>query len=138
MGRRHGRRVRDRLLAAHADLLVATADRADAVARSCSGPATRRADVVEPLTAALSDADILERYPAVLATAADALGESLPAPPVAAPPYVVVTGTGPVLRASLPSGRLVVRLEVFALERDPERYVRIGESPDEILEIERR
>ncbi|MDL5361081.1 hypothetical protein [Halalkalicoccus sp. NIPERK01] len=138
MGHRHERRVRNRLLAAHADLLVATGDRADAVARARSGPATRREDVVEPLTAALERADLLERYPAVLATAAAALGESLPVAPVAAPPYVVVTGTGPVLRASLPSGRLVVRLAVFALERDPRRYVRTGTTPDEILEIERR
>jgi hypothetical protein len=49
----------------------------------------------------------------------------MPAPPVAAPPYVVVTSEGVVLRATIPDGRLVVTLRVFDVERGAEtRYVR--------------
>ena len=131
------RHVRDRLLADHAETLAATIDCADAVFDSLYGTAPRREVVVEPLTALLERVGALEQYPAMLASAAAALDESLPTSPVAAPPYVTITGTGPVLRASLPSGRLVVRLAVFAVERGPKRYVRTGETPEEILEVER-
>ncbi|MFC6904541.1 hypothetical protein [Halalkalicoccus tibetensis] len=131
-------RVRDHLLSNHSETLDATIDCADAVAQSRSGPATGREEVVSPLKAILDHAGVLETYPALLASAVDALGESLSAAPVAAPPYVTITGTGPVLRASLPSGRIVIRLAVFALERDPKRYVRTGNSPEEILVVERR
>ncbi|MCH7660874.1 MAG: hypothetical protein IH933_09955 [Euryarchaeota archaeon] len=131
------RHVRDRLLADHTETLAATIDCADAVFDSLYGTAPRREVVVEPLTALLERVGALEQYPAMLASAAAALDESLPASPVAAPPYVTITGTGPVLRASLPSGRLVVRLAVFAVERGPKRYVRTGETPEEILEVER-
>ena len=132
------RRVRDRLLAAHAETLGATIDCADAVAASWDGPATRREQVVAPLRATLERAGLLDRYPAVLVDAAEVLDEALAASPVAAPPYVTLTSRGPVLRATLPGGRLVVRIAVFAVERDPVRYVRRGTSPEEVLEIERR
>ncbi|MCL7417593.1 MAG: hypothetical protein M8354_07110 [Halalkalicoccus sp.] len=132
------RRIRERLLATRAEPLAATVEAADAVAASWDGPATRREAVVEPLSAVLDHTGLRERYPALLATGAEVLGESLPAPPVAVPPYVVTTGTGPVLRASLSDGRLVIRLAVFALERDPKRYRRRGQSPEEVLEVELR
>jgi hypothetical protein len=51
---------------------------------------------------------------------------------------VTVTSRGPVLRATLPEDRLVVRIAVFAVERDPVRYVRRGRRPEEVLEVERR
>jgi hypothetical protein len=130
-------RVRDRLLASHGETLVATIDCADAVA-AANGRATRREQVVEPLRTVLERAGLPERYPAMLVDAVAALGESLPASPVAAPPYVTVTSRGPVLRATLPEDRLVVRIAVFAVERDPVRYVRRGRRPEEVLEVERR
>lgn len=130
-------RVRDHLLSNHFETLDSTIDCADAVAESLDGPATGREEIVSPLKAILDHAGVLETYPAVLVSAVDALGESFPAVPVAAPPYVTITGTGPVLRASLPSGRVVIRLAVFALERDPKRYVRVGTVPEEILVVER-
>lgn len=132
------RRIRDRLLAIHSEPVAATIEAADAVAASWDGPATGREAVVEPLSAVLEHTGLRERYPAMLATGADVLGESLSAPPVAVPPYVVITGTGPVLRASLPAGRLVLRLAVFAVERDPKRYRRRGQSPEDVLVVERR
>lgn len=117
---------------------MATIDRADAVADGWREPPGERAAVVRPLSEALVEAGLTNRYPAMLVDAVESLGRSLPAPPVAAPPYVVITGTGPVLRASLPSGRLVVRLAVFAVERDPKRYVRRGTTAEGILDVERR
>lgn len=131
-------RARDRILADHAMALAATVEAAEVVVDSRNGAAIRREDVAEPLKAVLKQMGIVEQYPAMLASAAETLDESLPAPPVAAPPYVTITGTGPVLRASLSSGRLVIRLAVFTVERNPKRYVRIGNTPEEILEIERR
>lgn len=131
-------RVRDRLLASHGETLATTIERADAVAASWNGPATRREQVVEPLRAVLERAGLLERYPPMLVDAVEVLGETLPAEPVAAPPYVTVTSRGPVLRATLSKRRLVVRIAVFAVERDPVRYVRGGTTPEEVLEIERR
>ncbi|WP_122089601.1 hypothetical protein [Halalkalicoccus subterraneus] len=131
-------RVRDHLLTTHFETFERTIDCADAVAESLDGPATRREEIVIPLRAALDRAGILETYPTLLTSAVDALGESLPAAPVAAPPYVTITGTGPVLRASVSTGRLVIRLAVFAVERDPKRYVRTGDVPEGILVVERR
>lgn len=131
-------RVRNQLLAAHTDTLQTTIDCADAVADSLDGPVTRREEIVSPLKATLDHAGALGTYPSVLTNAVDTLGQSLPASPVAAPPYVTITGTGPILRASLPTGRLVIRLAVFALERDPNRYVRTGDVPEEILAVELR
>lgn len=132
------RRVRERLLASHGETLTATIERADAVAAATDGPATRREQIVAPLRAELDRAGLLERYPAMLVDAAEVLGETLPATPVAAPPYVTVTSRGPVLRATLPSGRLVVQIVLFDVERDPVRYVRRGGRPEDVLRVERR
>lgn len=132
------RRVRDRLLGAHGETLATTIERADAVAASWDGPATRRERVVEPLRAMLERAGLLDRYPPMLVDAAEVLDATLSASPVAAPPYVTVTSRGPVLRATLPGGRLVVRIGVFAVERNPVRYVRRGRLPADVLVVERR
>ncbi|MFB6104805.1 MAG: hypothetical protein ABEJ57_06980 [Halobacteriaceae archaeon] len=59
---------------------------------------------------------ILERLPPVLETAAATLGTAPVADPVAAPPYVVVTSRGPVLRATLPRWRVVLTLAVVTIE----------------------
>ncbi|MFC7137030.1 hypothetical protein [Halobaculum litoreum] len=121
--------VRERLLAEHGPLFDAVDACADAVADRWAGDATADRDAVVPaLREALAAAGALDRLPALLATAADALGVRLPAAPVAAPPYLVVTATGPVVRATLPAvGRLVVSLDVFAVDRSGEtpRYRRV-------------
>ena len=130
-------RVREHLLTNHTATIAETIGAADTVAAGLSSPASNRREVVEPLTRLLERTKTLSQYPSMVVAAADALCEPLPASPVAAPPYVTITGTGPVLRASLASGRLVVRLSVFAVKRDPTRYVRTGNTPNEILEVER-
>jgi len=110
-------RVRARLLSEHAELLETTVTCADAVAATWDGGyATDRTAVVPPLARRLSEAGVTARLPAVLSDAVSVLGESLPAPPVAAPPYVTVTSVGPVLRATLSESRLVLTIRVFSVE----------------------
>lgn len=123
------RYVRDR----HADLLESTGAAADEVAAGWDGDWTAdRSAVVGPLESALRERDLLDRFPAVLAGAVHAAGFDLPATPVAAPPYVTVTSRGPVLRATVAEGRLVVALAAFEVERDGGvRYVRATGDPVE-------
>ncbi|MCF2239616.1 MULTISPECIES: hypothetical protein [Halobacterium] len=112
--------AREHVCTAHADVLAAVGAAADAVdaAAASSGPQLGAA-----LESRLTDRGVLASLPGVLAAAVAAAGGELPAEPVAAPPYVVVTGRGPVLRATLDAGRLVVELRVFALT-DANRYER--------------
>ncbi|WP_436343451.1 hypothetical protein [Natronorubrum sp. FCH18a] len=76
--------------------------------------------VVDGLRGALEATGLLEQLPLVLSDIVDATGYGLQAQPVAAPPYVVVTSRGPVLRATIDPGRLVVRFDVFDIVRDRE------------------
>jgi hypothetical protein len=123
----------------HAALVSAVAECADAVAASWNGDsATDREAVAPPLRAALGECGALVRAPAALANAADAADLALPAEPVAAPPYVVVTSRGLVLRATADDARLVVTLVAFAVERDaeadaPTRYVRADDRVEAAL-----
>lgn len=84
----------------------------------------------------LRHTDVIEQFPAVLTDAVEAIGESLPAEPVVAPPYVVITNVGPIMRATLDSGRLVITVEVFRVDRDTRQYVRISDVPDEVLVVD--
>lgn len=68
---------------------------------------------------ALEATGVLEQLPLVLADVIDATGYELPAQPVAAPPYVVVTSRGPILRATIDPGRLVIRFDGFEVVHDP-------------------
>lgn len=139
--------AREHMLAERADTIEATLAAADAVAADWSGlddgrPATADRDaLVDDLRAQLDDCGVLETYPETLAAAVDAAGHALPATPVAAPPYVVLTSTGPVLRGTVDDGRLVVRIDCFAIVRDPSgvdapvAYARDGASPGEVLSV---
>jgi len=113
-------RVRRRLHADHAETLDRVWRVADAVAAEWASPPTDRAAVVDPLERQLAD-DTLTDLLELLSTAVETLGESLPADPVPAPPYLAVTATGPVLRATLSERRLVVELRAFAVDRDGDR-----------------
>lgn len=61
---------------------------------------------------ALQQSGVRDRLPRVLAAAVAELGASMRASPVAAPPYVVVTSEGVLLRATLDDARLVITLGV--------------------------
>jgi hypothetical protein len=117
--------ARDHLLASHADTVAAVLAAAEAVAadwrRLDDGrPATPDSDaLVRSLRAELDERSVLETLPSVLVSAVDAAGYTLPATPVPAPPYVVVTSTGPVLRGTVADGRLVVGIDCFEVVRGP-------------------
>ncbi|WP_276258661.1 hypothetical protein [Haloglomus litoreum] len=123
--------VRAHLLDERRALIATVADCADAVAAGWDGESTTDPDLVTgPLRATLERAGVLGEFPTVLRECVTAAGGRLRAEPVPAPPYVVVTSVGPVLRATLEDGRLVVTLRTFAVERPeeggPARYVRTG------------
>ncbi|THE63327.1 hypothetical protein D8Y22_18670 [Salinadaptatus halalkaliphilus] len=112
------RAARRRLQAEH-DEVVAAIDRCgDAVADPWdSSRTTDRGAVTARLEAALEESGLLSRLPRVLADVVAATGYALQAQPVAGPPYVVVTSRGPILRATIEPGRLVVRFDVFDVVR---------------------
>ena len=139
--------AREQLLATYADTTEATLAAADAVAaewpRLDDGrPATADSDaLVRVLRGRLDERGLLETYPEMLAAAVDAAGYSLPAKPVPAPPYVVVTSTAPVLRGTVDDGRLVVGIDCFEVVRNPSglsasvAYARTASSPDAALSV---
>lgn len=120
--------AREHVSEERADVVAAVAACADAVADSWGRDWTDDGSgVADRLEACLSENGVLEVLPGVLAGAADAAGGELQASPVAAPPYVVMASRGPILRATLDDGRLVVRFDVFHVTDDG-RYER---TPDE-------
>lgn len=109
------RRIRDE----HADVVAAIGQSADRVVDPWDTARTTDRDaVVEGQRRALEATGLLARLPLVLSDVVTATGYSLPARPVAEPPYVVVTSRGPVLRATIAPGRLVIRFDVFDVVRD--------------------
>lgn len=106
-----------------------------------------RSQVVPPFEAALERTGLRDQLPTLLAGAVDAAGYQLPAPPVPAPPYVAVSGTGPVLRATVDDGRLVLGIDCFDVIREPTwaadaptstravAYVRSATTPSEALSV---
>lgn len=97
---------------------------------------TNRTAVVEPLRGELTTGGVLEQFPNVLQDAIQTAGYELQASPVAKPPYVIITSQGPILRAPVRDGRLVVTYQVFAVKRTtPPRYYRSGSTPRDILSV---
>ncbi|RQH03151.1 hypothetical protein [Natrarchaeobius oligotrophus] len=108
------RRVRDR----HGAVVDGVGACADRVAATWTGDRTADGVAVsDPLRESLERDGLLERFPDVLADLVEAAGCRLRARPVPAPPYVVVTSRGPMLRATIDPGRLVVRFDVFEVAR---------------------
>jgi len=136
-GRDGGRAVaaRERLLADHSGTVAEVIDAADGVADGRGSPAGADA-LTGSLRAELDRRDATSRLLGALADAVDAVGGDLPHDPVPEPPYLAVTSRGPVLRATLEAGRLVVVVRVFRVARDPVRYVRTGGRPDEVVRVE--
>lgn len=131
--------VREHLLGERRLTVEATLACAEHVAASWGGPGiTDRSAVTDPFERLLRETGVLGTYPAVLAECVDAAGATLRARPVAAPPYVVVTSTGVVLRATLDGGRLVASVEAFAVDRDGPRYVRGPADPEAAVTVEWR
>ena len=113
------RDARRRLQTEHTPVLEGIEYCADRIAEPWDTSRTTDRDAVtEGLRSALESTGLLERLPLVLADVVEATGYELPAQPVAGPPYVVVTSRGPVLRATIDPGRLVIRFDVFDVVRD--------------------
>lgn len=118
--------AREYVRSEHADVLDAVGACADAVAARWNGDRTADAAAVAgPLQSCLAESGALDALPGVLVGAVDAAGGELQASPVAAPPYVAVTSRGPVLRATLDGGRLVVTVAAFRVTGDGD-YERAG------------
>jgi len=116
--------ARECMASEHADVVAAVGACADAVADSWDGATTGDgAALAGTLEACLAESGTHDALPGVLAAAVRAAGGTLPAEPVAGPPYVAVTSRGPVLRATLDDRRLVVELRAFRLT-DENRYAR--------------
>ncbi|PSP78103.1 hypothetical protein BRC81_08640 [Halobacteriales archaeon QS_1_68_20] len=126
-------RAREHLLTTRGDLVETVLSCADDVAAAVDEPADRET-VTAALEHALEDETAFPRFVDAIHTTAETLKFDLPADPVAAPPYVVVTARGPMLRVTVDQGRLVVLLRAF--ERTPEGYVPAGRSPDAAVEVE--
>ena len=114
-----------------------TIEAATIVARGWDGESTDdRDEVVGPMTEELRSRGFVDRCPAIIADAAAAAGVDLPSTPVPASPYVSVASTGPVLRATVPGGRLVIQFRVFCVDRRPVRYHRRPGRPSDVLDVE--
>ncbi|WP_306057918.1 hypothetical protein [Natronococcus wangiae] len=101
-------------------LVAGVNDCADQVAEPWDTSRTTNPNrVVTPFRTALESTGLLEQLPRLLADAVDAAGCELQARPVAAPPYVTVTSRGPILRATIDPGRLVICFDAFEVVRNP-------------------
>lgn len=80
-----------------------------------------RTEIVRPLDRALRKAGLLERYADFLSALRAWCGENGP-PIVPSPPYVVVTGRGPMLRLTLSDSRVIILFELFVLDEDRRAY----------------
>ncbi|MFD1564832.1 hypothetical protein ACFR99_14930 [Haloarchaeobius amylolyticus] len=113
------RDVRRRIRTDHASIVDGIDACADAVAAPWDTARTTDSETVaDGLRRTLAETGILEALPSVLVDAVEATGCELRATPVPAPPYVVVTSRGPMLRATIDPGRLVIRFDAFEVVRD--------------------
>ena len=121
------RAVRRRIEREHGSVVYGIECCANAVTESWETPHCEDASAIaQPLRDRLESAGLLSALSLVLTDLVESAGFTLSAPPVAAPPYVVVTSRGPILRATIAPGRLVVRFEVFEVTREPNtRYRRL-------------
>lgn len=117
--------ARRHLLEEHEATLEAVSECLDAVADSLDLPADR-ATVVGRQRTAFERADIVDPLVDLLDSALAATGAKPEAPIVAAPPYLVFTGRGPMLRATVDGTRLVVLLQRFELDGE-RQYVATDE-----------
>lgn len=91
----------------------------------------------EALKRAVESRALAPRLLDLLETAADCRGTSIAGEPVPAPPYLAITSRGPLCRGTLATGgRLIVRIELFAISSPPRRYQFRDPTPATALVIE--
>ena len=133
-----GDTIRERLLTEHRATIDGVLDAAIAVteALELNGQTATRRTITEPFSAVLEHRGHQREFPAMITTTADAAHLSLPAPPVPAPPYVTVTGRGPILRVAGPNRRVVVLIKAFELVDDSEaEYRLLRADPEDALDV---
>ncbi|QLG47492.1 hypothetical protein [Natrinema halophilum] len=113
------RTARRHIQAEHASVVDGIDACADAIIEPWdTARTTNREAIVGGLHRSLEESGILGALPGVLVDVVSATDSQLRANPVPAPPYVVVTSRGPVLRATIDPGRLVIRFDAFDVVRD--------------------
>lgn len=92
--------------------------------------------IVVPLQTILDEQGLSARLLDVLTSCVDATETTLKGAPIATPPYLVVTGRGPICRGTLADGRrLVLELELFEIEHRPPAYRFRDPTPRECLTV---
>ena len=115
-----------------ATAVAAGGDAVGVVGSSCTDPERLRMAIKR----ALKERSVWKPLVETLSVAAGALGAPIRGEPVPAPPYLAVTSRGPVCRATLADGRrLLVRVELFAVERRPREYRFRNPSPESALTV---
>lgn len=129
--------IADWVTASHSDLLVATLDAATTVALAWEGSKTPDRDrIVGPLRSELRDRGLLDRYASLLAKLQSRVDDDAGPEIVPAPPYVVITSRGPVLRLSVEPERIVIRLHLFEIERgDTVYYRQRAVTPEDVVRV---
>lgn len=131
--------VREYVLAEHREVVETTLACVDRVAADLELPADRAA-VVPALDRELEAAGAKAECVDLLREVVPTTGFELLAEPVAAPPYLVVTGRGVLLRVTVEAGRLVILLRGFEVDRENGGYVRTGgdesgTAPEDVVEV---
>ena len=129
--------VRSRILETHQTTIEEVVNAGQTVADSWPDSTITDATVIKmPLEHVLRRAGLTDQLIALLGDAIRSTGKATSAHPVPAPPYLVVTSTGPICRATLSADkRLVIELVLFAVDRNPTRYRFLDPDPATSLEV---
>ncbi|MDS0220560.1 hypothetical protein NDI54_04250 [Haloarcula sp. S1AR25-5A] len=129
--------IRTRLLEAHPDTLQSVIDAGCSVATAWPAETVQEPGAVtDPLEHLLRKRGLAEDLLGMLQSGTAAIGETVQGRLIPAPPYLVVTSRGPICRGTMSDGRrLVVLLELFAVQRKPVRYRFRNPTPTELLSV---
>jgi len=129
--------IRSSLLAEHWTTIADVIDAGERVANawpdsSMSDPET----VTTPLEHLLRSSGLTEDLLELVGDGMRSVGESPDEKMVPAPPYLTITSSGPICRATIPErGRLVIELELFTVDRNPTRYRFLHPDPETCLKV---
>jgi hypothetical protein len=128
--------LRERLLDQHRETVATVIEAGRAVDRTLPDTVTEASSIDARLEAELAHRALSESLLELLEDVAGAINEPIQGQPVPAPPYLVVTSRGPICRGTLATGtRLVIELELWAVERAPVRYRFRDPVPEDCVQI---
>jgi hypothetical protein len=133
-------KARQQILSEHSETVTAVIETAERVATAIDDwPISDPKQIRLPLEQLLEERGLREPLLGVLKTCANALDAEIQGQPVASSPYLAVTSTGVVCRATLSGGgRLVIELVLFEAETRPPRYRFLAPTVHECLQIQIR